>query len=51
VNLSLQYPLLAGLFAEARVENLLDKDYELASGFNTPGLSGYLGLRYAPVEE
>lgn len=49
VNLSLQYPLLKTVFFEARVENLLDKEYELASGFNTPGLSGYLGLRYAPA--
>ncbi|MGH8503896.1 MAG: TonB-dependent receptor domain-containing protein [Gammaproteobacteria bacterium] len=48
VNLSLQYPLLDWLFAEARVENLLDKDYELASGFNTSDRAGYVGLRYAP---
>jgi vitamin B12 transporter len=48
VNLGLQYPLLKGLFLEGRVENLLDKDYELAAGFNMPGLSGYLGLSYAP---
>jgi threonine dehydratase len=31
------------------VENLLDKEYELLAGYNTPGLSGYLGLRYSPV--
>ncbi len=49
VNLSLQYPLLKNVFAEARVENLLDKDYELAAGFNTPGRAGYVGLRYSPV--
>jgi vitamin B12 transporter len=48
VNVSLQYPLMKNLFAEARLENLLDKDYELASGFNTPGWAGYIGLRYTP---
>jgi vitamin B12 transporter len=48
VNLGLQYPVLKGLYVEARVENLLDKEYELAASFNTPDRSGYLGLRYAP---
>lgn len=28
-----------------KVENLLDKDYELASGFNTPGQSVFAELR------
>jgi len=50
VNLSLQYPLLDSLFAEARVENLLDKEYELASGFNTSDRAGYVGLRYTPAQ-
>ncbi len=49
-NVSLQYPLLDGLFAEARVENLLDKEYELASGFNTSDRAGYVGLRYTPAQ-
>ncbi len=30
----------------ARWNNVLNKDYELAYGYNTPGSSGYLGLRY-----
>jgi outer membrane cobalamin receptor len=30
---------------------LLDKEYELAAGYSTPGLSGYAGLRYAPTGE
>ncbi len=51
VNLGLQYPLLDRLFLDARVENALDKDYELVAGYNTPGLSGYVGLRYAPTGE
>ncbi len=28
-----------------KVDNLFDKDYELASGFNTPGQSLYAELR------
>ncbi|RMD69837.1 MAG: TonB-dependent receptor, partial [Gammaproteobacteria bacterium] len=32
---------------QGRVENLLDRDYHLAAGFNTPGRSLFLGLRYA----
>jgi vitamin B12 transporter len=51
VNLGLQYPILESLFLDARVENLLDKDYELVAGYSTPGLSGYAGLRYAPTGE
>ena len=29
----------------ARVENLLDEDYEDVLGFNTPGISGFGGIR------
>ncbi len=32
---------------QGRVENLFDRDYHLAAGFNTPGRSLFLGLRYA----
>ncbi len=31
----------------ARVENLFDARYQDPAGFNTPGLSAYLGLRWA----
>ncbi|TVP76053.1 MAG: TonB-dependent receptor [Puniceicoccaceae bacterium] len=31
----------------ARVDNLLDKQYELAAGFPSLGRSGYLGLKYS----
>jgi vitamin B12 transporter len=34
------------LSLRARVENLLDEDYELADGFNTPELGVYVALRY-----
>ncbi|WP_230976314.1 TonB-dependent receptor domain-containing protein [Pseudothauera nasutitermitis] len=33
---------------EARADNLLDKDYELARGYRTPGRSAFVGVRYAP---
>ena len=36
----------AGWRFEARVENLADRDYELVSGYNTPGRSGLLSLRW-----
>jgi len=31
---------------EARVENLADRDYELVSGYNTPGRSGMVTVRW-----
>lgn len=40
--------LTRSLTVSARVENLLDKNYQLASGYNTPGRSLYLQLRYQP---
>ncbi len=33
---------------EARLDNALDRDYELAYGYNTPGRSWLLGVVYAP---
>jgi vitamin B12 transporter len=36
------------LSLRARVENLLDEDYELADGFNTPERGVYVALRYGP---
>ncbi len=39
-------PLGGGWQAEARIENLGDHDYTLAKGYNTPGRSGMLGLRW-----
>ena len=48
VNLATQIGMGDGLTLEGRIENLLNKDYQLAYGFNTPGLSMYVGLRYQP---
>lgn len=33
---------------EARANNLLDRDYELARGYATPGANLFVGVRYAP---
>jgi vitamin B12 transporter len=39
-------PLAQGWVIEARMENLLDRDYELVHGYNTPGRNGLLSLRW-----
>ena len=31
-----------------RADNLADKNYALIDGYNTPGRSAYLGVRWAP---
>jgi vitamin B12 transporter len=46
VDLRASVPLPAGWRFEARVENLGDRDYELVSGYHTPGRSGLLSLRW-----
>jgi vitamin B12 transporter len=46
VHLRATVPLAAGWSLEARVQNLGDRDYELAHGFNTPGRSGVLTIRW-----
>jgi len=46
VDLRASVPLPAGWRFEARVENLGDRDYELVQGYNTPGRSGLLSLRW-----
>jgi vitamin B12 transporter len=40
------WPLARGWQLEARVENLFDREYELARRFNTPGRSGTVALRW-----
>lgn len=44
----LHYRLSPQWRIEARANNLLDADYELARGYRTPGASVFVGLRYAP---
>jgi len=41
-----EYSLAEAWRLQARIENLLDKDYETAAFFNQPGRSLYLTLRY-----
>ncbi len=48
VNLSGRYQVLKSTWLEARVENLFDADYQLVNGYNTAGLSVYVGINYAP---
>ena len=33
---------------EARADNILDQDYELARGYRTPGTNVFVGVRYTP---
>jgi vitamin B12 transporter len=46
VDLRASVPLHGGWRVEARVENLGDRDYELVSGYNTPGFSSLFTLRW-----
>ena len=46
VDLRASAPLAAGWRIEARLENLADRDYELVSGYATPGRSGMFSLRW-----
>lgn len=45
VDVAGSYQLTETVQVYGRVENLFDADYEYAEGYNTAGLSGYLGLR------
>jgi vitamin B12 transporter len=47
VNLDTRYALARAWSLIARVNNLFDKKYELVQGFNTPGASLFVGVRYA----
>ncbi|MDH4311951.1 MAG: TonB-dependent receptor [Gammaproteobacteria bacterium] len=47
-NLTAEWRATPSLSLIARVENLLDEDYELASTYNTPDRGLYVSMRYAP---
>jgi len=47
VNAGGNYQLRDNVNLFVRVENLFNEDYEEASGFGTPGLSGYLGVKFS----
>ncbi|WP_181880986.1 TonB-dependent receptor domain-containing protein [Crenobacter cavernae] len=46
-NLFAQYAIDRSWTLDARVDNVGDKEYELARGFNTPRREYFLGVRYA----
>ncbi|HEC07702.1 MAG TPA: TonB-dependent receptor, partial [Thiolapillus brandeum] len=46
VNLNASYRLNPNWQIFAKLENAFDEDYQLASGYNTQGRAGYLGIRY-----
>jgi len=45
VNLAASYDVTKWLQVFGRVDNLLDREYEEVSGYGTPGISGYGGLK------
>ncbi len=47
VDLSARYQIFDGLEIFARIENLLDEDYEEVPTYNTSGTAGYAGVRYS----
>jgi vitamin B12 transporter len=49
VNLFARYNFTPELFLGLRVDNLFDKDYTLASGYNVQGTLAILSLNYVPV--
>jgi len=48
LDLRAEYALAKDWRLQARIENLLDKDYETAAFYNQPGRSLFLTLRYQP---
>lgn len=48
VDLRAEYRFDKAWRLQARIENLLDKDYETAAFYNQPGRSVYVTLRYEP---
>lgn len=46
INLYAQYQLTSALRLEARINNLLDKDYETAWAYAQPGMNAFVGIRY-----
>ncbi|SAL48773.1 TonB-dependent receptor domain-containing protein [Caballeronia telluris] len=44
VNLSARYDITKSWYVDARIDNLFDKDYELAYSYNTPRRGAYLTI-------
>lgn len=51
LNLSADYALAKEWSFHARANNLFDRHYELAQGYNTPGVNVFAGLRYQPASK
>lgn len=47
VDVAGRYALNESVELYARIENLLDRQYQQVIGYGTPGLSGYLGARFS----
>ena len=45
-----EYSLTAAWTVQARLANVLDRDYETASFYNQPGREWFLTLRWAPAQ-
>lgn len=50
VNLTASRALDKDWTLQARIDNLFDKSYALARGFNTPGLNVFASVRYRPAK-
>jgi vitamin B12 transporter len=48
VNLRASYAFAATWDVTLRLENAFDRDYELVHGYNTPGRSGFVEIRWQP---
>lgn len=46
LNLTAEYPLTKSMTAQVRWNNVFNKDYELASGYNTPGSTIFINLAW-----
>jgi vitamin B12 transporter len=46
INANLDYDLSENITLNTKIENLFDKDYETTDGYNTPGQSFYIGMKY-----
>ena len=47
VDVRARYPIVAGIDAFARVENLFDENYQTVAGYGTAGRSVFAGLRWS----
>lgn len=45
-NIGARYPLTQNLTLNGKINNLFDKDYQVVSGYDTPGMEFYLGADY-----